>query len=64
MRKINYFLNAYKELIWIFLMGTLCIANIYVLTIDWNIISLIGSIFCGLSVILNLHDFVVKLKNK
>lgn len=64
MRKINYFLNTYKELIWIFLMGTLCIANIYVLTIDWNIMSLIGAIFCGLSVILNLSDFVVKLKNK
>lgn len=64
MRKINYFLDEYKELIWVFLMGTLCIADIYVLSIEWNVWSLIGAVCCGLSAILNLNGFVMKLKNK
>lgn len=62
MRKICYYLDAYSELIWVFLMGTLCVADIYVLSIDWNVWSFIGAVCCGLSACLNLFGFVLKHK--
>ena len=62
MRKINYFIGNYGELIEAFLMLTLFILNICVLYLNWNIWSLVGAIGCCISAILNLTDFIKKIK--
>lgn len=62
MRKINYFIGNYGELIEAFLMSTLFILNMYVLYLDWNIWSLVGAIGCCISAILNLTNFIKKIR--
>ena len=62
MRKINYFIGNYGELIEAFLMSTLFILNMYVLYLDWNIWSLVGAIGCCISAILNLTNFIEKIR--
>lgn len=63
MYKINKFVNKYGELVWVVLMGTLCIADICVLSIEWNFWSFVGAICCGISAVLNCIFFVIKEKN-
>ena len=60
-KSIGYYLENYSEAIWIILMIPMCILDIYVLSVDWNIFSLIGAIFCGLSAIINVIDLVRKI---
>lgn len=64
MRKITYFLDNYGDLFLAFLMSILCILNIYVITIDWNIWSIVGAITCSISAGLNLIDFITKTKKR
>ena len=60
-KSIGYYLKNYSEAIWVILMIPMCILDIYVLSVDWNIFSLIGAIFCGLSAIINVIDLVRKI---
>ena len=60
-KSIGYYLENYSEAIWVILMIPMCILDIYVLSVDWNIFSLIGAIFCGLSAIINIIDLVRKI---
>ena len=63
-KSIGYYLENYSEAIWIILMIPMCILDIYVLSVDWNIFSLIGAIFCGLSAIINIIDLVRKIVHR
>ena len=62
-KSIGYYLENYSEAIWVILMIPMCILDIYVLSVDWNIFSLIGAIFCGLSAIINFIDLVFNVYN-
>lgn len=61
MKSIGYYVRNYGEAIWVLLMGILCVLDIYVLSVDWNVFSLIGAIFCGLSVVMNLTQLIRKI---
>ena len=63
-KSIGYYLENYSEAIWVILMIPMCILDIYVLSVDWNIFSLIGAIFCGLSAIINIIDLVRKIVHR
>ena len=63
-KSIGYYLENYSEAIWVILMIPMCILDIYVLSVDWNIFSLIGAIFCGLSAIINFIDLVRKIVHR
>lgn len=60
-KSIGYYFENYGEAVWVILMLAMCILDIYVLSVDWNIFSLIGAIFCGLSAIINVIDLVRKI---
>lgn len=57
MLKLDRFLKLYSPLIWVISMSTLCILDICVIAIDFNIWSLIGAICCGISAVLNFMEW-------
>lgn len=64
MKNFDIFIDKYKELVWVVLMFLLCIMDIIVMTIDFNIWSLIGAVCCGISGIINLITFIQDRKYK
>ena len=63
-KSIGYYFENYGEAVWVILMLAMCILDIYVLSVDWNIFSLIGAIFCALSAIINVIDLVRKIVHR
>ena len=43
---------------------TMCILDIYVLSVDWNVWSLIGAILCGISAIMSLVSLIRKIVHR
>lgn len=60
-KSIGYYLENYGDAVWVVLMTTMCILDIYVLSVDWNVWSLIGAIFCGISAIMSLVTLIRKI---
>ena len=60
-KSIGYYLENYGEAVWVVLMTTMCILDIYVLSVDWNVWSLIGAILCGISAIMSLVTLIRKI---
>lgn len=63
-KSIGYYLENYSEAIWIILMIPMCILDIYVLSVDWNVWSLIGAILCGISAIMSLVSLIRKIVHR
>lgn len=60
-KSFGYYLENYGDAVWVVLMTTMCILDIYVLSVDWNIGSLIGCILCGISAIMSLVSLIRKI---
>ena len=63
-KSIGYYLENYGEAVWVVLMTTMCILDIYVLSVDWNVWSLIGAILCGISAIMSLVSLIRKIVHR
>lgn len=63
-KSIGYYLENYGETVWVVLMTTMCILDIYVLSVDWNVWSLIGAILCGISAIMSLVTLIRKIVHR
>lgn len=46
--------KVFVDILWICLMAIMCCTDIYLLTSEWNVYSLIGLILCGISLILTV----------
>ena len=46
------------DILWICLMVIMCAMDVYMLTLGWNVLSLIGLILCGISLILTVVKVV------
>lgn len=60
-KSIGYYFENYGEAVWIVLMTTMCILDIYALSVDWNVWSLIAAILCGISAIMSLVTLIRKI---
>ena len=55
---MNFFENNKMlfDVLWICLMIIMCFVDIYTLCLEWNVLALIGLIFCGISLIAKLFE--------
>ena len=44
------------DILWICLMATMCVVDIYTLHLRWSVLALIGLVFCGTSLIAKLFE--------
>lgn len=60
-KSIGYYFENYGEAVWVVLMTTMCILDIYALSVYWNVWSLIAAILCGISAIMSLVTLIRKI---
>jgi hypothetical protein len=50
------------DILWVCLMAIMCFVDIYILSLGWNLLSLIGLICCGISLIMTVLKICISVK--